>query len=266
MSFPALAWASKYRAESGAIKLVLLGYADRHNEETGCAYPSVAWLCEFSSLNRKTVIAAVAKLEAAGILTDTGGRQGESKQIKVYRLHMETVPKTGQSPKRDSPKKSVKQSQKRDTDTVRTLTPSEAKASSGRGRRGAAPSAAEFCKVVFGAGTALLVSAGKSEKAARSLIGRWRGSCGDAELLMLIRQSETEAHSDPVAWLTAAVGARGGKRSPKRSQRPERVSAAQQIINLESMATNYRRWGREDDALDAERKIERLRLAESVPA
>lgn len=120
MSFPALAWASKFRAESAAVKLVLLGYADRHNEETGCAYPSIAWLAEFGSLNRKTVIAAVEKLETAGILSDTGERKGDTKQIKVYRLHIETVPKTEPSQKRNSTEKVAKQSQKRDTDTVRT--------------------------------------------------------------------------------------------------------------------------------------------------
>jgi hypothetical protein len=88
VSFVALAWASKYRADSAADKLVLLAYADRHNEDTGCAYPSLAWLCEFSSLNRKTVIDAVGRLEKAGILTDTGQRAGATKQVKVYRLIM----------------------------------------------------------------------------------------------------------------------------------------------------------------------------------
>lgn len=130
MSFVALAWASKYRAESAAIKLVLLAFADRHNEETGCAYPSIKWLCEFSSLNRKTVIAAIDKLEAAGVLTDSGERTGDTKQIKVYRLHIETVPKTEPSQKRNSTENSAKQSQKRDTDTITEPYSSEAKASS----------------------------------------------------------------------------------------------------------------------------------------
>lgn len=132
MSFLALAAVSKMRAGSAAEKLVALAYADRHNEETGCAYPSLAWLCEFSSLNRKTVIAAVLRLEKAGILTDTGDRQGNTRQIKVYRLNLESIPKTEPSLKRNRtgkgtvPKTVAEQSQKRDTDTVKEPTSQEA--------------------------------------------------------------------------------------------------------------------------------------------
>ena len=140
MSWQALADAAKYPAASAAEKLMLLAYADRHNEETGSAYPSIDWLCQFSSLNRKTVISAIAKLEAAGVLTDTGERMGRTKQIKVYRLNLEqsqkraasTVPKTEQSRKRNSTDFSRKESRKRDTDTVREPVGSEPKGSSPR--------------------------------------------------------------------------------------------------------------------------------------
>jgi len=124
MSFAALAAVSRMRAGSAAEKLVALAYADRHNEESGCAYPSLAWLCEFSSLNRKTVIAAVIRLEQAGFLTDTGERQGNTRQIKVYRLNLESIPKAEPYQKRNGtkagtvPKTASEQSQKRDTDTV----------------------------------------------------------------------------------------------------------------------------------------------------
>jgi hypothetical protein len=125
MSFAALATVSKMRTASAAEKLIALAYADRHNEETGCAYPSLKWLCEFSSLNRKTVIAAVQRLEAAGFLADTGDRQGDTNQIKVYRLNLETVPKPEPSQKRNGsksgtvPKTDGKQSQKRDPEPIR---------------------------------------------------------------------------------------------------------------------------------------------------
>jgi hypothetical protein len=119
MSWQALAWAAKYRAGSASEKLVLLAYAERHSEETGCAYPSVAWLCEFSSLNRKSVIAAIGRLEVVGALADTGERQGKTRQIKVYRVNLETVPKAEQFQDRNSTAFSAKQSQNRDTDTVK---------------------------------------------------------------------------------------------------------------------------------------------------
>lgn len=130
MSFAALAAVSKMHFGSAAEKLIALAYADRHNEETGCAYPSLAWLGEFSSLNRKTVIAVVARLEAIGLLSDSGNREGRTGQIKVYRVNLETVPKTEPTQKRNSSDFSRKESQKRDTDTVKEPVGSEAKASS----------------------------------------------------------------------------------------------------------------------------------------
>jgi pyocin large subunit-like protein len=129
VSFYALAAVSKMRAGSAAEKLIALAYADRHNEETGCAYPSIDWLCEFSSLNRKTVIAAVSRLEAAGLLADTGERVGRTRQVKVYRLSLESIPKTEQFQKRNHtetgtvPKSALKGSQKRDTEPVSEPTP-----------------------------------------------------------------------------------------------------------------------------------------------
>jgi hypothetical protein len=128
------------RAGSAAEKLIALAYADRHNEETGCAYPSIAWLSEFGSLNRKTVIAAVTRLEQAGFLTDTGERKGDTKQIKVYRLNLESIPKAEPFQKRNRtetgtvPKTAGEQSQKRDTDTVREPTSPKASPSPKRAR------------------------------------------------------------------------------------------------------------------------------------
>jgi hypothetical protein len=72
--------------------------------------------------------------------------------------------------------------------------------------------AADFCKAVFDSGAALLVASGETERNARSIVGRWRKACGDAELLTIIRNSEIEGHSDPVGWIMAAVETRNGTR------------------------------------------------------
>ncbi len=69
--------------------------------------------------------------------------------------------------------------------------------------------AADFCKAVFDSGVSLLTGSGTTEKAARSLIGRWRKSLGDPEIMTLIR--DAEGKSDPGAWITAAVATRSHK-------------------------------------------------------
>lgn len=132
MSWGALAWAAKCRVGKAADKLILLALAERHNPESNTAYPSVAWLAEFSSLDRKTVIAALDRLEGMKLITDSGERAGRTLQIKAYNLSLETVPKEEQFQKRNGSVFPAKESQKRDTDTVTEPVSSEDKSSSDR--------------------------------------------------------------------------------------------------------------------------------------
>jgi hypothetical protein len=85
--------------------------------------------------------------------------------------------------------------------------------------------ASDFCKAIFDSGKALLARGEMTSRQAGSLLGRLRKQCGDAELLILIRQAETEAYSDPAAWLVAAVETRNGNRKPDtanlRGSRPD---------------------------------------------
>jgi hypothetical protein len=104
MSFDALAWAAKQNTGSSATKLVLLGLAECASRPDALAFPSLAALVEFSSLDRKTVVSALDRLEAAGYISDTGRKAGRSMRIKVYQLRLETVPKSEPSQKRDHPK------------------------------------------------------------------------------------------------------------------------------------------------------------------
>lgn len=119
MSFDALAWAARCNPGTPAKKLVLLALAECASRDAAEAYPSIATIEEFSSLNRKTIIAALDALEAAGFITDTGTKKGKTGQVKVYRLSLETVPKTERFQKRNSSTFSGKQYQKRDTELVR---------------------------------------------------------------------------------------------------------------------------------------------------
>lgn len=137
MSWLALGWAASQKVQRAADKLVLIGLADRHNSEHEAAFPSLAWLCEFSSLDRKTVVTSLGRLEAAGLIADTGLRFGKTKQIKGYSLNLNSsekgTVKTEQLPP-NSPDFPAKQSQKRDTDTVKEPISSEPKGSSPRAR------------------------------------------------------------------------------------------------------------------------------------
>lgn len=135
MSWETQAWAAKQRAGSASAKLVLLGLASCA-DANHCAFPSIQWLCDFSDLNRKTVISALQRLEDGmfPMIEDTGERRGRTGQVKVYRLAAagaghgsdpasETVPKAEQFQKRNSSGLGSKQSQKRDTEPFREPNP-----------------------------------------------------------------------------------------------------------------------------------------------
>lgn len=127
--------------------------------------------------------------------------------------------KERQSAKRNAAERSGTHGNASDTDTDTDTEEPEATASGPAApvETGAAP-AIDFCKAVFDSGRAILTGSGLDARKAGSLIGRWRQSLGDAEILTLIRQAEADAVSDPAAWLTAAVETRNGKPRPHRGQ------------------------------------------------
>jgi len=118
VSFAALAWAAKQRPGNLAAKMVLLGLAN-FADEHGCAYPSTAALAEFGDMDHKTATAALDRLDALNLISDTGEREGRTRQIKVYQLAIQSLPKAEASQKRKPPVSAPKAPQKRGTDTVK---------------------------------------------------------------------------------------------------------------------------------------------------
>lgn len=85
MSLQALSWAFKLPLKPASLKLTLIALVDHANAH-GMCYPSLDSLVAKTSLDRKTVIANIDKLEEYGFLGDTGKRTGATGQIKIYRL------------------------------------------------------------------------------------------------------------------------------------------------------------------------------------
>lgn len=115
-----LSWSYKQPIKNSSVKFVLTIMADCASDEGYC-YPSISYIKQCTSLDRKTIINAVAKLEEMGIISDTGSRKGRTGQIKIYQIDTTwTVSK--ESRKRNSTENGtvpffpVKESQKRDTE------------------------------------------------------------------------------------------------------------------------------------------------------
>ena len=92
-----MAWAQELRVGNASAKFVLIMLARFAKPENGyTCFSSNENLVDVTELDRKTVIKAMKYLVAQGFLIDTQERGGKTRRMPVYRLAVETVPKTGQ--------------------------------------------------------------------------------------------------------------------------------------------------------------------------
>ena len=84
MSIKAVSWALEQFVADPVAKLVLIGIADRFNDEQGYAWPSVAWLSKAASVSDRTVRRKLRLLEEQGFLATTSQTGGTSH----YRLNL----------------------------------------------------------------------------------------------------------------------------------------------------------------------------------
>ncbi|SAI73158.1 Uncharacterized protein conserved in bacteria [Bordetella ansorpii] len=89
MSVAAVNWALQVDAERPSSKLVLLvlAWGVRYNAEDWTAYASVDDLAAATHLDRKTILDALKRLCAIGIIKDSGLRAGSTRRITVWRLN-----------------------------------------------------------------------------------------------------------------------------------------------------------------------------------
>jgi Helix-turn-helix domain len=89
-------WAFNQDIKPSSMKFVLVSLGDNAQHD-GMAWPSIAALVQKTGQDRKTVIAALDKLEALGYLSDSGKRCGKTGQVKVYQFNFarQKEPKNG---------------------------------------------------------------------------------------------------------------------------------------------------------------------------
>ena len=68
MSIKAVSWALEYDLGDPIAKLVLIGIADKYNDERGFAWPSVSWLATAASCSERTVRRKLAVLQERGLI------------------------------------------------------------------------------------------------------------------------------------------------------------------------------------------------------
>jgi uncharacterized protein YdaU (DUF1376 family) len=60
-------------------------------------------------------------------------------------------------------------------------------------------------KIMFDSGVTILVAAGKSQGAARGIIGKWRKEHTDAQIIEALGACQRAGAVEPVSWITAAL-------------------------------------------------------------
>ena len=113
MSVEAIAWALKQPVKHSSQKFVLVALANCANGHSFECWPSVAYLCEATAQNRKTVISNISRLIEDGYIQDTGERKGRTGGIKTY--HLNTEVRTKKEAPNSTKNGTAKQSHKRNS-------------------------------------------------------------------------------------------------------------------------------------------------------
>jgi hypothetical protein len=85
VSISAISWVLKQDISRSSEKFLLTCLAN-YADDRGLCYPSITTLERDTSQNRKTIIANLKNLQAAGLLRDTAHRVGATRSVVVYQL------------------------------------------------------------------------------------------------------------------------------------------------------------------------------------
>ncbi len=96
-----MTWALGLTGMRSSEKFVLVCMCNYANEDGTC-YPSVAQLAADTCQDRKTVLANMESLRAAGMISDTGKRIGKTHGVVVYRVNVSNSTENGTTDQKTS--------------------------------------------------------------------------------------------------------------------------------------------------------------------
>jgi Helix-turn-helix domain len=166
-------------------KLVMLALADCANDEGWC-WPSIATVAAKSGVCERSVQRAIRRAEETKLIARRDEVLGKGCKYLLDPRH--TVTPDTASPATHSRKTPDTQSPK-PLGTVKSTVAN------------ATGAGADPVKELFDAGVALLVASGRTDRQARSLIGKWRKSRTDGDVMTGLIECRARAITEPVEWL-----------------------------------------------------------------
>lgn len=98
----------------------------------------------------------------------------------------------------------------------------------GDGRDAPSLTAADITKAVFDTGVLILTATVRDERQARSIIGRWRKTYSDSQVLTVLSRCQIEQPSEPVEWIVKSLSAEASRAAGQpQFTKPERPSVSQ---------------------------------------
>lgn len=112
-------------------------------------------------------------------------------------------------------------------------------------------SPADMTKAVWDSGKTILKAAGHNDRSAGSIIGRFRKTYSDSQVLIALSRCQVEQPSDPVGWLTKTLQAEQSKSSGS-ARDGQQSTDPDEIQNVFARVVHKRQARRQADRVGAE--------------
>ena len=160
-------------------------------------------LARVAGLGAEECSGLIAELESAGVLSRTRKGVIYSRRMVKDNFRAEKGRKAVNKRWKEKPEKQEENgTPNRLSDTPPITQKPEARSSEDKSSGGEPP---DPLKELFDLGVSILVSSGKTEGQARSLIGKWRKDHGPEKVLSVLLACKTQSISNPVEWVTKSL-------------------------------------------------------------
>ena len=186
---------------------VLIVLAHHCNQSEGLSWPSVDTICKATGMSERRAQYALRQLEAAGLIQPIGSRKGGRGQSVKYQLRLPSVAAKGARRAPNHPRKGC-------TDAAKRVHGWPVKGAHGApeplNRKEQAPTRLRAShsqdsprEKIWTLGVTILTSSGRTESAARALLGKWIRDHGEEAVAGALGAAATRA--DPAAYLAGIL-------------------------------------------------------------
>lgn len=224
--------------------------------ERGQLSYSIRELAEQWGWSKSTVDRFVKRLESEGMVNLTRAKSGTARGTSAgtdrliitvcnYAKYQDFEAASGTA---SEPKDGTEAGQKRDIKEQRNKETKDIPSPNGDGHGDAAPLALDLAKSLFRTGLVLLQEAGHDERAARSIIGKWKKTYSESVVIAVLARCQSTQPEQPIEWITKGLQVESERAAGARvyhQDRPKRPSVREIGMRLAGELENDEQAQRE---------------------